>query len=115
MIFQTQNQLNNSLIFIFFGFIVGLFSIVYYLIIFKKTSKKLTKSIINCIFYLIFSIFFVFLIIFFNFGKFSLVLFLLYLTSFLYTKHTFSNSVVLLKKLCYNKVKGRANAKSGKD
>lgn len=114
MIFQTQLQLNNLFIFVFFGILTAFIYSVLKIINIIKIQKKLIKNINNLIFYAFFIIFFVFLINFFNFGKFSLTLLALYFFGFISIKKHTTNLVVILKKMCYNIInklfkKGNAN------
>lgn len=104
MIFQTLNQLNCFLIFIFCGLVVGLISIIYFLIFLVNFQKKSIKTAIFTFFYAFFSIFFVFLINFFNFGKFSFVLLMSYILGFVWSNYTFKKSVVILEERWYNKI-----------
>lgn len=101
MIFQTQNQINCVLIFVFFGLIIGLISIIYFLLFLKNFQKITLKTIINTFFYAFFCIFYVFLINIFNFGKFSSTLFLSYFFSFVIFKRITCKSVGILEKKWY--------------
>ena len=104
MIFQTQNQLNCVFIFIFFGIIVGLISIFYFLFFLEKYQKNLIKILINTVFYAFFSVFFAILINYFNFGKFSIVLFVLYSIGYVWIRILSGKLVVFLQNLWYNKI-----------
>ncbi len=108
MIFETTHQLNIFLIFIFFGIIIGLFSIIYFSFFAINFAKKIKKIILNCVFYSIFSVFFANLLFFYNFGTFSPTLLLSYIGSYLSVKFLTRKSVVLLEKKWYttlNKLK----------
>lgn len=101
MIYETQNQINNILIFIFCGILFGIFSIIYFSLFLKNYQKKLIKIIFDTIFYAFFTIFFVFLINFFNLGCFSFVLLLTFTCGFLWSKSLTQNLVVILEKRWY--------------
>lgn len=105
MIFQTQNQLNYFLIFIFFGFILGTIFNVYNLIFLKNYQKKLINLILGTVFYSFFCIFYVIFIIFFNFGNFSVTLFISYILGFIITKKRTFNLVVIFEKKWYTIIK----------
>ena len=105
MIFQTQNQLNCFLIFIFFGIILGIIFNFYNLIFLKNYQKKLTILILNTIFYAFFYIFFVILINFLNFGHFSTTLFFSYILGFITSKRLSFNLVVIFEKKWYTIIK----------
>lgn len=107
MIFQTQNQVNIILIFIFFGILLGFISIVFFTLFLKNFQKILIKSIINCVFYVFFSVFFIFLLNFFNFGKFNLTLTLCYIFGFAWFVFLCRNLVVILEKKWYNIIKSK--------
>lgn len=102
MIFQTQNQINCLLIFVFCGIISALFLNILKCIFFINYQKNIKKIILNVVFYSFFNIFFIFLLNFFNFGKFSFVLLSFFYSSFLVTKKLTRKSVVLIEKKCYN-------------
>ena len=108
MIFQNQHHLNCVLIFIFFGLIVGLVSIIYFCFFALNFRKKIIKSILNAIFYAFFSTFFIFLINLFNFGHFSLTLLCLYFLGFYTARKSLKNLVVILEAKWYNSIKGFA-------
>ena len=126
MIFQTQNQLNCLLIFIYFGIICGLVSIFYNLLFLQKYQKKLIKTTINTIFHSFFSIFFAILIFFYNLGNFSFVLFCSFVLGFILIQTLSQKSVVILEKKWYTiinnlitnlknkKNKGKVNEQSKK-
>lgn len=116
MIFQTQNQLNCFLIFIFCGIIIGLISQIYFLFFLINFQKKPTKIIFFTFFYSFFYIFYVFLLNIFNFGKFSLSLFFAYVIGFLWIKFILSKLVVILEKKWYNTIitKFKSRIKKGK-
>ena len=103
MIFQTQNQLNCFLIFVFAGVIIGIFSQFYFLFFLINFKKNITKTIFLTLFYIVFCLFFIFLLFFLNFGKFSLVLFLGFILGFGWIKNTFKKSFVILEKRWYTK------------
>lgn len=104
MIFQTQNQINCLLIFIFFGIISGLISILFFLIFTIKNQKKLIKLLFESIFYSFLGVFFVFLINFLNFGHFSPTLLIGYILGYLWIKRLMQKSVVILETKWYTKV-----------
>lgn len=109
MIFQTQNQLNSVLIFIFFGIVLGLVFSLINLIFLIKYLKNPIKTILNTIFYSFFGIFFAILLIFYNFGNFSLTLLTFFLIAFfISSKHT-SKSLVFIEKRWYNKFRQISN------
>lgn len=101
MIFQTQNQVNSLFIFIFFGFIIGVLSILFFTFFIENFQKKPIKYAINTLFYAFFCCFFVFLLNLFNFGKFSTTLIFAYTISFILTKHSTQKLVVILQKKWY--------------
>lgn len=101
MIFQTQNQVNNFLIFVFFGLIIGLISSIYFLIFFKNFQKIIVKNVLNLIFYTFFCIFYIFLTNIFNFGNFSLVLLFAYYLPYIFIKHITRKLVGVLEKKWY--------------
>ena len=105
MIFSTLNQLNCMLIFLVLGFacaiIFDIFIIIFQI---KKSQKKLKiikKIIFESIFFAIFAIFFDIFLNFFNFGKFSITLFLSFVAGFLWFKNTSKKSVEFLQNKCY--------------
>ena len=98
MIFQTQNQLNCMLIFIFAGTFIAFIS-TFFLFNFRK---KIIKMLIYCVFYSFFCVFFIFLLNFYNFGKFSLTLLFSYLIGFIWMKFITRKLVVIFQNKCYN-------------
>jgi hypothetical protein len=110
MIFETQNQLNLFFVFLFFGFIAGIF----YLIFLINFHKKLLNLLKNILFYSFFFIFFVFLLNFFNFGKFSLTLFSSYICGYLWIIFILRKLVVILKIKCYTKLNNFIKANKNK-
>lgn len=116
MIFQTQNQLNCLLIFIFFGTCTGILFILYQTFFLLKFQKKFKKIIFYTIFYSFFNIFYIFLLIYFNFGEFSLVLYFSFLFGFNIIKNVLRNSFVIFEKRWYNILnKFSLNLKSKKE
>ena len=101
MIFESNNQLNNLLIFVFIGILVGIISIFYFLFFAAKFQKKPIKLIFFTVFYLFFTVFYVFLINFFNFGKFSFVLFFAFMIGYIWIRQLTSNLVVILENKWY--------------
>ena len=101
MIFQTNNQTTNLIIFLFCGIIVGLISIFYFLLFTQNFQKKSVNLIIFTIFYSFFTIFFIFLTNFLNFGKFSIVLLFSFLLGYVWVKQLVKKSVVILEKKWY--------------
>ncbi len=104
MIFSTQNQLTSIIIFIFFGIVVGIISILYFIFFVNNFQKKLIKLINLTIFYAFFNIFFIILLNFFNFGIFSITLLLSYILGFCWIKKLLHKSVVILEKKWYTKI-----------
>ena len=102
MIFQTQNQIYCFFIFIFFGIILGLISILFFSFTLIKFQKNLIKTIFLTIFYSIFAIFFVILLNFFNFGKFNIVPLFAYIIGFLWIKQLLKNLLVIFQNKWYN-------------
>lgn len=105
MIFETQNQLYCFFIFLFFGIVLGIISIIYFLFTLLNFQKKLLKNIFLTVFYAIFSVFFVFFINFFNFGKFEVAPLIAYLIGFIWIKTLFKNLLVILENKWYNTLK----------
>lgn len=101
MIFYSFNQLNNVLIFIFFGlilcFIYNIFEIVFLL----NLQKKLKNVILNSVFCVISALFFIILSNIFNFGLFSITLLMGSVFGFIWFKFVSKNLVVFLKNKCY--------------
>lgn len=111
MIYISNSQLNTTLIFISFGILFEIIKI-FFTIIFKINSrKKLIKTLFFSVFYVFFSVFFVFLINFFNFGFYSITLFLATIVGSILIKSTYIKSFVLLKSLWYNLIKKPKNTK----
>ena len=71
MIFQTENQINVFLIFLFFGLICCLLFNLLKTLFLINFFKNFIKILFYCVFYCVFSCFFVILLIFYNYGKFS--------------------------------------------
>lgn len=101
MIFQSNNQASNLIIFLFWGIIIGIVAIFYFLFFVKNFQKKLIKLIIFAIFYSFFIIFFVFLINFLNFGKFSFVLLFSFCVGYIWVKKLTHKLVVIMEKRWY--------------
>ena len=120
MIFNTINQFNCFLIFLFFGIIFNLIYNLFSILILKKYQKKLKIIIFDAIFYSFLSIFLIFLINFLNFGKLSFsILFAFVLGFYLSNILTKKLVVFLIEKwyTAYNKIfpKGeRHNASKSK-
>ena len=104
MIFQTQNQVNCILIFLFFGFLVEIIREIFFVLFFEKYQKKLIKIIINTIFYAFFNTFFIILLNFFNCGKFSITLYFSFVVGSFTLKYLTQNLVVILQAICYTKI-----------
>lgn len=102
MIFQTNNQLNCFLIFIFLGFVFGLIFNVINILILNNFQKKLIKTIKNTLFFTLFSCFYIIFINIFNIGEFSLTLTLGYLLGFFWLVLSTKKSVVFLQEKWYN-------------
>lgn len=105
MIFSTISQLNCVLIFCFFGIVCSIVLTSFSILFVLNFHKNFIKTLINMVIYIIFSIFFVILLNFFNFGNFSLTLFIVYSLSFITFKILSRKSVVFLQTLWYNKIK----------
>jgi len=105
MIYETTNQSNVFLIFLFFGLIFGIILFIFSSLFLRKNQKKLKKIIFDTIFTSIFSIFFIFLLNFFNFGKLSLALIFIYCFAILLGYKTNEKLVVFFKTKCYNHIK----------
>ena len=101
MIFYSFNQLNNFLIFLFCGIILGLIYNIFEIIFILNYQKKLKNIVFNGIFYVFFALFFIFLINIFNFGLFSITLTLSIILGFLWFKTVSKKLVVFLKNKCY--------------
>lgn len=116
MIFSSFNQLNNILIFIFLGIILGLIYCLIEIIFLLNLQKKLKNITINSVFYIFFALFFVFLINIFNFGIFSISLLLALILGFIWIKTLCKKLVVFLKNKWYNifKTKRKRNEKQTK-
>jgi len=113
MIFSTQHQLNCLILFVFFGLLIGIIYCLFQIIFLKKYQKKLIKCIFFSVFCSIFCIFYVFLINFFNFGKFSIVLFFTYGFGFFWINKLCKNLVVIFENKWYtiiNKIKTKIKA-----
>lgn len=115
MIFSTQAQLNNVLIFIFCGILIGFIYCFFKSIFYAKYQKIFIKNIILCIFYAFFCIFLIILLNFFNFGKFSIVLTSAYYLGFLWVSQLLKKSVVIFGNLWYNTFKKNITKKSLKE
>lgn len=115
MIFSSFNQVNNVLIFIFFGIVLCLFYITLE-ILFLLNFKKIFKNIIfNTFFYIFFAIIYIFLINIFNFGLFNIVLLGAFILGFIWFKIASKNLVVFLKNKWYTIIsKRKQNAKPKK-
>ncbi len=109
MIFSTQSQLNCLLIFLFCGFICGIILSVLNIIFLKNYQKKLIKTLFDSVFCVFFCIFFIILLNFFNFGKFSIVLFLSFYLGKFWIQTLNKNLVVIFENSWYNKIKNIAN------
>ena len=105
MIFSTFNQLNIFLVFLFFGIIFGLIANIFFTLNTINFSKNIKKTIINSIFYVIFAIFFVNFLIYFNFGKFSIILLSGYIFGYSFSKKTTKNLFAFLENKWYNLIK----------
>jgi len=102
MIFYSFNQLNNFLIFLFCGIILGVINIVLEIIFTLKYAKKIKNIVFYSIFYIFFAIIFIFLLNFFNFGLFSTTLLLSIILGFVWIKYVSKNLVVFLINKWYN-------------
>lgn len=109
MIFLSNSQLNTLLIFVCFGIFIETTKQFFALIFNKYFSKKIIKTLFFSIFCTFFCIIFVCFVNFFNFGKYSPVLFLACLIGIFLIKSLYSKSFVLLKTLWYNLVKKSQN------
>ena len=105
MIFSTQNQLNCAIIFLFFALIAGLVFNFIQTILLIKYKKIFIKNIFYCVFYAFFCIFFIFLLNFFNFGKFSLLLLLVFLMGFNWALKLVKKTFVIFENMWYNTIK----------
>ena len=105
MIFSTQTQFDCTIIFFFFALIVAILFKFFYTIFLIKYRKIFTKNIFFCVFYSFFCIFFIFLLNFFNFGKFSLLLSLVYCSGFLFVLKVVNKTFVIFENLWYNTIK----------
>ena len=105
MIFSTLNQTNCFICFLFFGLLTGILFNLFLIIFFVKYLKKYQKNIFFCIFFAFFIIFFAILINIFNFGKFSITLFLAYIISHFWSRKLTTNLVVFFSNKCYNVIK----------
>jgi len=101
MIFNTINQFNCFLIFLFFGIIFNLIYNLFSILILKKYQKKLKIIIFDTIFYSFFSIFLIFLINFLNYGKFSFSILAATIIGFLLNNMLTKNLVVFLENKWY--------------
>ena len=104
MIFSTFNQVNIFLIFLFFGFNFGIFSFLKNCINLLKKSKKIIKTLINTLFYVIFSMFFIFLINIFNFGIAQPFLLISYIVGNIWGFASSQKLLVFIKNKCYNNI-----------
>lgn len=116
MIFATFTQFNCFISFIFFGLIIGIFHTLFKIFFIpnlnrynNKEIKKSKKNFIiiqkicsETIFFTIFCVFFEILLNFFNFGKFSLSLFLAYFIGYFWINCSLKNLVALSQTLWYN-------------
>ena len=101
MIFNTINQFNCFLIFLFFGIIFNLIYNLFSILIFKKYQKKLKIIIFDTIFYGLLSIFLIFLINFLNFGKLSFSILLAFILGFISSNILTKNLVVFFQNKWY--------------
>jgi len=101
MIFNTINQFNCFLIFLFFGIIFNLIYNLFSILILKKYQKKLKIIIFDTIFYSFLSMFLIFLINFLNFGKLSLVVLLAFVLGFISLNILTKNLVVFFENKWY--------------
>lgn len=101
MMFQTQNQLNLFLIFIFLGIVFSTLFCVIKIFFSLKNRKNILKNVILAIFFAFFSIFFMFLLFFLNNGKSFVTLSLSTFCGFIWSNQSFSKIVVKLEKKWY--------------
>ena len=101
MIFNTTNQFNCFLIFLFFGIISCIFYKLFSILILKNYQKKFKIIIFDAIFYSFLSIFLLFLINYFNFGKLSFSILLAFILGFLLLNLITKNLVVFLENKWY--------------
>ena len=101
MIFYSFNQLNNVLIFLFCGIILGFIYNTVEIIFLINYQKKIKYIVFNSIFYVFFALFFIFLINIFNFGLLSFSLLASIILGFLWFKAVSKKLVVFLKNKCY--------------
>lgn len=107
MIFNTLNQFNCFLIFLFFGIISNLIYSLFSILFLKNYQKKIKIIIFDTIFYSFLMIFLIFLINFLNFGKLSFSILLAFICGFLSLKILTKNLVVFLENkwyTTYNKI-----------
>lgn len=102
MIFESLNQISVLLKFIFFIFLFFFIYIIFCIIFIVNCGNFFKKLIFNSIFYSFFAIFLVFLLIYFYFGKFSLILILISILFFYSLKKLTYKSVVFLENKWYN-------------
>jgi len=101
MIFNTINQFNCFLIFLFFGIIFNLIYNLFSILILKKYQKKLKIIIFDSVFYSFLSIFLIFLINFLNFGKLSFSILLAFILGFISSNMLTKKSVVFFENKWY--------------
>ena len=104
MIFQTENQINIFLIFLFLGIILEIFFSIIKIVFLIKFKKNFKKNILNCLFFSIFSLIFVVFLIFFNFGIFKISILIAYILGFCWSNFVCKNLVVFFENKWYNTI-----------